>query len=150
MSTKSGQLQIHQTRRLHAAWVEFLSRYVWDKQGHFTFRHAGPMDKAFAGLGGWANGLTRLTQGPIHWVAFPEPTSTDRWHLHCLLQGTANVDPEVMEARWRRRHGHFVQIDPFDRQSGIISYITKLVSVEFSEARFSNGFLKAAKVVEDK
>ena len=106
------------------------------------------MEATLSRLELWANGLARRTQGRVHWVAFPEQhPQSGRWHLHALLQGTEPLPILTMEAKWRRRHGNEVRIDPFDRQSSILWYITKMVNSEFSEGRFSNSFLKAAKKV---
>lgn len=140
----------HQRNDLQHQWVSLLDRYVWHHQAHLTFRSRRPlsMDATFFRFDGWANGLTRRTQGRVHWVAFPEQQKhSDRWHLHTLLQGTEPLPVQMMERRWRRCHGDQVRIEPFDPKSGILWYVTKMVDSEFSEARFSNGFLKAAKKV---
>lgn len=144
------QLVDHENAQLQLAWVRLLQRYEWHHQGHFTFRSRRPlsMEATLSRFAGWANGLARPTQGQVHFVAFPERHKhSDRWHLHALLQGTERLPMPDMERWWRRGHGDQVRIDPFDRQSNILWYITKMVSPEFSEARFSNGFLKAAKKV---
>ena len=136
----------HQRNDLHHGWVSLLDQYVWHHQGHFTFRKAWPMEATLSRFEGWANGLARRTQGRVHWVAFPEQhRHSDRWHLHALLQGTESLPILTLEAKWRRRHGYQVRIDPFDRQSSILWYITKMIDSEFSEAKFSPGFKKATR-----
>ena len=61
-----------------------------------------------------------------------------------LSQGTSTVPVKMMEDGWRLRNGLYVRIDPFETHRGAEYYITKRVSADFSEGRFSFGFIRAA------
>ena len=116
-------------RRLRRAWANFLKEFEWDHVGHLTFRYTScSIDLALKRFEDWANGLCRLTQGPVHWVAFPEQTYDGLYHLHVLIYGTRDIDVRRMRNRWRLRNGYQVKIE---------HYAVKWISVRYSECRFS-------------
>ena len=137
--------RIFRDGKLREGWVEFLRQFSFHHLAHLTFKFAKcSIDLAFLRLRHWANGLCRISQGPIEWVAFPEPTHDELYHLHALIWGTFTVPIKMMEDRWQLRNGLYVRIDPFETDRGAEYYITKWVSADFSEGRFSPGLMRAA------
>jgi hypothetical protein len=128
-------------------------QYVFDHLAHLTFGSDieennrftyCSVELAMKRMEWWANGLASLAQGPIWWMAFPELTHHGKYHLHALLGGTGSVDTVRMEARWRRRNGHFVKIDHYIEDAGIEEYFTKRISEDVSDVGLSNNFAKMA------
>ena len=125
-------------RRLRRVWANFLKEFEWDHVGHLTFRYTScSIDLALKRFEDWANGLCRLTQGPVHWVAFPERTYDGLYHLHVLICGTRDIDVRRMRNRWRLRNGYQLKIEPYVQAFGIEHYAVKWISVRYSECRFS-------------
>ena len=130
---------------LREGWVEFLSGFTFHHIVHLTFKFTKcSIDLAFIRLGNWANGLCRIGQGPIEWIAFPELTHEGLYHLHGLTWGTVAIPIRLMEDRWRFRNGLYVKVETFEPDEGAESYITKKITADFSEGRFSPGLIRAA------
>jgi len=129
---------ILEDRRLRQGWTTFLRQFTWDHVGTFTF----PFTKCSADLATrrfehWANGLCRVTQGAVHWAAFPEPTHEGVFHLHALLGGTTRLSVEQMERRWHYRNSIHVKIEQYLEPGGFQHYATKGISTSYSEVALS-------------
>jgi len=125
-------------RKLRQGWADFLRQFEWDHVGTFTFAFT----KCSAGLATrrfehWANGLCRVTQGAVHWAAFPEPTHESLYHLHALISGTTRLSVEQMEKRWHYRNSVHVKIERYREPGGFEHYASKLTSARHSEVALS-------------
>ena len=125
-------------RALHDAWAELVGRVDWDHVAHLTFKYEQvSIDSAFRMLETWIEGLEDITGEQVEWSAFPEQSNRDVCHLHVVVKGTASLLTRTLEERWRRRYG-FARVTVYQAEGGIEQYMTKAVSPDFSEGRFSN------------
>ena len=121
----------------------YLRTIVWDHAVTGTFKFPCTADVALERFDHFANGLCRITGGPVHHFVVAEPTHVDRYHVHALVQGTWELPVQMLAKRWRRRNGRWVKVTRYRPGGGWEAYCTKSISPEFDEYRFSQRFHEA-------
>lgn len=142
---RDGPSLVERYSTLRQAWSHLIRKYPWS---HWLTLEFPPQMRisepsiASRHLQGFADSVTRETQGPVPWLAVAERFSDDTIHLHVFLAGTSTISIERLTRRWQRRYGS-ADIRIYDPALDGAGYSVKEIESERSEVMLSDGFAKA-------